>query len=212
MDAQDDLLTTSQLASRMAEPGIPAAPLNQVIRNYAQQGLISPAEYKGTGITAHRRFSEDQWLVATVLRTVHDFGFADFAVLGATSHALNHWTAEENDAPRKSGQTAEEWIAGSFPAKSPAQFVIDEWRRGEKLRKKGLARDPKFPGDWWSFELGLHRHETTGERVVKGRIRNAVTGAGTPFGLGDEYVERALLAIDLPPYISHLLRPRSQVN
>lgn len=182
-EADKDALPVGKIAELLAEPGIPAASIATQIRGWGQKHLLMSWLYKGTGRTRANLYTEDQWLVAKVLGLLTELGIADVETLRSASRALSSWHGEIYLKDR--------------PARSPAQFIIDRFRGGE---------------DWWTFEFSIHRHDQTGERVARGRIRNAQTGEGTDYGLPDAYVPRLMLAIDLTPHLVRLFRDRTKGN
>lgn len=181
MSETETLLTVGELAARLTEPGSSPDPIATQLRNYAQRGLIhSFGMQKGSGRTAHRLYREDQWVVAKVLGILTEFGFADLSVLHATSVALNAWNFQDSPS-----------------ARSPAQWVIDDFKKGV---------------DFWTFDLALFRHVTKGGRDVRARIHNVKDGRGTVYGLGDEYIPRAVTMIDLTPHLNRLFGDKSGLH
>jgi hypothetical protein len=176
----EKLLTPGQMAKRLAEPGLSADSSTAQIRLYQQHHWIQPTETKGIGRTAHRLYREDVWVTCKVLSVLADTGFADHSIMSAAARGLQEW-------PKG---------VAEHPARTPAQFVINEWGMGV---------------DWWVFELGVHRHEKTGDRQVRARIRNA-DGRGTSYGLPDEYVEISLVTIDLGIILTKIFAPRTGMH
>jgi hypothetical protein len=187
MSEPETLLPIGELAARLTEPGLPPAPIATQLRNYAQRNLIhSFGVEKGSGRTAYRLYREDQWLSAKVLGLLTEAGYADLSVLNAASLALNAWPIDSKalNAPEK----VVAWMENP-PARSPAQWVIDDFRKGI---------------NGWTFDLVVFRHFETGDRQVRARIHNMKDGRGTSYGLSDEYLPLTMTVIDLQPHLKRL--------
>lgn len=120
------------------------------VRDFASRDLIHNFGHrKGTGVTAHRLYSELMLAQAKLLSILTDFGFSDAAVLQAA--ALACFTIQTDKSNR---DFIREALARGERLPTPMQMAIANFRRGE------------YP----SFEVVLRRHDQTGERIITAQV------------------------------------------
>jgi hypothetical protein len=170
------LFSVSELAQRMAEPGIPNGTIESQLRRWAQQGLIIPREKRGSGRTASNLFDCNELGIAKILSELTDLGIEDVATLRSVSECLY---AGYKGGPKR-----------TLP--HPITAAIVRWHQS--------------PQEWLTVTVDTYRHTQTGERRVVSGIVNAMAGEQLTPEIDGAWHPKASVLLQANPIFDRIFR------